>query len=278
MTIKILADSCCDLNDELKKKYNIDIVPLKIFVNNKEFVDDENLDKKELIKSMKEDNDSPKTASPSPNLFVEKFKEVEESFVVTLSSKLSGTFQNANLAKKMFLEEANDKFVHIFDSLSASVGETMISIKIGELIEEGLEKNKIVDKVNKYINEMKTMFVLDSLDNLIKAGRLNKVKGKLASMLNIKPIMEDDGNGDIELLKKARGSRRALKKLVKLIGEKGVNLEEKIIGIAHCNALEKAENLKKEIEEKYNFKDIIIVETAGISTVYANEGGIVIAF
>ncbi len=278
MTIKILADSCCDLNDELKEKYNIDIVPLKIFVNKKEFVDDENLDTEKLLESMKEDNDSPKTASPSPNLFVEKFKKAEESFVVTLSSKLSGTFQNANLAKKMFLEEANDKFVHIFDSLSASVGETMVSIKIGELIEEGLEKNKIVDKINRYISEMETMFVLDSLDNLIKAGRLNKVKGRLASMLNIKPIMEDDGKGNIELLKKARGSKRALKKLVKLIDEKGVDLEEKIIGIAHCNALEKAEILKKEIEEKYNFKDIILVETAGISTVYADEGGIVIAF
>ncbi len=79
-------------------------------------------------------------------------------------------------------------------------------------------------------------------------------------------------------MKKARGSKRALKKLVSLIAENGENFEDKIIGIAHCNALEKAEKLKKEIQNKYNFKDIIIVETAGISTVYANEGGIIIAF
>ncbi|MGM0438209.1 MAG: DegV family protein [Bacillota bacterium] len=278
MTIQILADSCCDLNEKLRKKYNIKIVPLKIFVDDKEFVDDESLNREELINSMQRDNDSPKTASPSPQLFIEKFKEAEKSFVVTLSSKLSGTYQNANLAKSMILEEANDKFIHVFDSLSASAGETIISTKIGELLEKGLDENKIIEKVNEYIDEMKTMFVLDSLDNLIKAGRLNKVKGKLASFFNIKPILGSDGKGEIELLDKARGSKRAFKKLVKLIGEKGENLEEKIIGIAHCNALEKAEKLKRDIEDKYNFKEIIVVETAGISTVYANEGGIVIAF
>ena len=278
MSFKILADSCCDLNEELKEKYDIDIVPLKIFVNGNEFTDDENLDRDKLIKTMRESENSPKTSSPSPNLFIEKFKESDNSFVVTLSSKLSGTYQNASLAQKMFTEKASDNFVHVFDSLSASVGETLVSIKIGEFIEEELDKNSIIEKVNKYINEMKTMFVLDSLDNLVKAGRLNKVKGKIASFFNIKAIMGSNGQGEIQLLKKARGSKRALKKLVKLIGEKGEDLEDKIIGIAHCNALERAEKLKNEIESKYNFRDIVIVETAGISTVYANEGGIVIAF
>ncbi|MGM0410005.1 MAG: DegV family protein [Bacillota bacterium] len=278
MAARIFADSCCDLNEGIKNKYDIEIVPLKIFVNDKEFIDNEKLNKKDLLKSMREDTDSPKTASPSPKQFLEKFKKSDESFVVTLSSKLSATFQNAHLAKDMFLEEANDKFVHIFDSLSASVGETLISIKIGELLREDLKKESIIEKVNEYISEMKTMFVLDSLDNLIKAGRLSKIKGKIASFLNIKPVMGSDGSGNIELMKKARGSKKALKKLVKLIAENGENFEDKIIGIAHCNALKRAKKLKKTIENEYNFKDIIIVETAGISTVYANEGGIIIAF
>ncbi len=198
MKARIFADSCCDLNENLKNKYNIEIIPLKIFVNDKEFLDNENLDKVELLESMRKDSDSPKTASPSPKQFLEKFNKADESFVVTLSSKLSATFQNANLVKDMFLEEANDKFVHIFDSLSASVGETLISIKIGELLKKDLKKEKIIEKVNKYISEMKTMFVLDSLDNLIKAGRLSKLKGKLASFLNIKPVLGDDGDGNIE--------------------------------------------------------------------------------
>ena len=255
MTIQILADSCCDLNEKIKEKYKIKIVPLKIFVDDKEFVDDETLNKEELIESMQRDNDSPKTASPSPQLFIEKFKDAEESFVLTLSSKLSGTYQNANLAKSMILEEVNDKFIHVFDSLSASAGETIISIKIGELVEKGLEKNKIIERVNDYIDQMKTMFVLDSLDNLIKAGRLSKVKGKIASFFNIKPIMGSNGKGEIKLLEKTRGSKRALNKLVNLIGEQGEDLDQKIIGIAHCKALEKAEKLKKDIKNKYNFNE-----------------------
>jgi DegV family protein with EDD domain len=125
---------------------------------------------------------------------------------------------------------------------------------------------------------MQTLFVLDSLDNLIKAGRMGKLKGKIASFFNIKPVLGATEEGTITLVDKARGSKRAIRKLVDKIGEKGENLEEKVLGIAHCNALEKAEYIKEKAAEKYNFREIIIVETAGISTVYANEGGIVLAF
>ncbi len=278
MSARIFADSCCDLNQELKEKLNIEIVPLSIFVNDKQFIDNENLDKEALLSEMRKSKDVPKTASPGPEAFLKKFRQAETVFVVTLSNQLSATYQNAKLAKNMLKDEVEEKFIHIFDSLSASVGETVISAKIGELLEEGYENNKIVKKVNEYIKEMKTMFVLDSLDNLIKAGRLSKIKGKLASILNIKPVMGSDGNGNIKLLEKARGSKKALKRLVELVGEMRVELEDRILGIAHCNALDKAEKVKKEIEKKYNFKKIIVVETAGISTVYANEGGIIIAF
>jgi len=120
--------------------------------------------------------------------------------------------------------------------------------------------------------------VLDSLDNLIKAGRMGKLKGKIASFFNIKAVLGGTREGTITLVDKARGSKRAVRKLIDKIGEKGENLEEKVLGIAHCNALEKAEFIKEQALEKYNFRKIMIVETTGISTVYANEGGIVLAF
>ena len=125
---------------------------------------------------------------------------------------------------------------------------------------------------------MKTFFILESLDNLMKAGRISKIMGHIASALSIKPIMGGDENGTIKLIEKVRGSKRAFKRLVEVIGEQGEGFEDKILGIAHCNALDKAEELKKRIEEKYKFKEIIIVETAGLSTAYANDGGIIIAF
>ncbi len=278
MNAKIVVDSCCDLNVKIRSKYNISTAPLSIDIGDQTFIDDENLDREKLINEMRESDDVPKTASPSPDSFLEIFKDHKNIFVVTLSKELSSTYQNAVLAKNMFVEESEDNFVHIFNSFSAAAGETMIAVKLGELIETGLDRNTIVEKTEEYISEMQTLFVLDSLDNLIKAGRMNKIKGKIASFFNIKPILAGTDEGTITLLDKARGSKRAIRKLVEKIGEKGKDLENKVLGISHCNALERAEYIKEEAFKRYNFRDIIIVETAGISTVYANEGGVVIAF
>ena len=278
MKTKIVVDSCCDLTQEISNKFNISTAPLSIDIGNETFIDDQNLDKEYLLKKMKESSKVPKTASPSPELFLELYKDHDNIFVVTLSDKLSSTYQNAVLAKQMLFDEDKDKFVHVFNSFSAAAGETMIAVKLGELIESGLNRKAIVEKAHEYIAEMQTLFVLDSLDNLIKAGRMNKVKGKIASFFNIKPILAGADDGTITLLNKARGSKKAIRKLVDKIGERGKDLENKILGISHCNALEKAEYIKEEAYKKYNFRDIIIVETAGISSVYANEGGVITAF
>lgn len=227
---------------------------------------------------MRNSSDAPKTASPGPGPFLDLYRKYDNIFVVTLSKELSATYQNAMLAKKMILEEAEDKLIKVFNSFSATVGETMIAYKLGELIEAGFNRDEIIEKTEKYIEEMQTLFVLDSLDNLIKAGRMGKLKGKIASFFNIKPVLGATPEGTITLVDKARGSKRAIRKLIEKIGERGENLEEKVLGIAHCNALEKAEYIKGKAAEKYSFREIIIVETAGISTVYANEGGIVLAF
>lgn len=282
MNSSIVADSCCDLNDDLKEKMEIDLVPLTIEVGSRTLVDDETLDTSELIQLMKDSPKAPVTACPSPVEYMEKFRKGDHIFVVTLSSVLSGSYNSAMLAKRMFQEQVENKFIHVFDSLSACVGETMIAIKLHELIEKNLNHHTIVEKVNLYIKEMKTFFILESLDNLVKAGRLSKLKGKIASTLNIKPIMGENGYGDIKEVEKVRGSKKAFRRLVEIIGEQvgeqEGKFEEKTIGIAHTNALEKAQELKNEILKRYNFKDIVIVETAGISTVYAYDGGIVVAF
>jgi len=278
MDFKIIVDSCCDLTQEIRKRFNISTAPLSIDIEDKHFVDDEMLDRESLLEAMRNSSEAPKTASPGPGPFLDLYRKYDNIFVVTLSKELSATYQNAVLAKDMLLEEAEGKFVKVFNSFSATVGETMIAYKLGELIESGLNRDEIVENAEEYIEEMQTLFVLDSLDNLIKAGRMGKLKGKIASFFNIKPVLGATPEGTITLLDKARGSKRAIKKLIEKIGEKGNNLEEKVLGIAHCNALEKAEYIKEQAAEKYNFREIVIVETAGISTVYANEGGIVLAF
>lgn len=277
MDYKIVADSSCDLNDELKEKLDIGIVPLNILIDNETFIDDENLNISELLITMANSEGHARTSSPSPGDFIKEYEKADTVFVVTLSSQLSGTYNSAMLAKNI-IQESAEKFIHVFDSKSASIGETLISMKIFELIQEQYDKLDIVNKVNQYIKEMKTLFILDNLDNLLKGGRLSKIAAHIASILSIKPIMGGDEDGNIKLVDKVRGSKRSFKRFVELIGIEAGKTEGKTIGIAHCNAPEKANELKEQIEKKYNFKNIVVTEMAGLSTVYANDGGIVVAF
>ena len=170
------------------------------------------------------------------------------------------------------------RFIHVFNSRSASVGEALVCMKIQELARQSLKVSEIVERVNAYIAEMKTFFLLDSLDNLVKSGRMGKVMGKIGSVLSLKLVLGASEEGTIKLFDKARGTKRAFRRLIDQIEEHGERLEEKILGVAHCNAREKAEALKAEVLERFNFKDIIIVETAGVTSIYADHGGIVIAF
>ncbi|MEA4825936.1 MAG: DegV family protein [Clostridium sp.] len=278
MTIKIVADSSCDLSEDIKKELNIDIAPLILQLEGKEYIDDESLDVKQYVKDMGKCEVPPKTACPSPQDYMKRYEGEESVFVVTLSSKLSGSYNSAVLAKDLFLDEFGNKFIHVFDSLSASVGETLITLKINELYKKNLEEVDIVEKVTKYIKEMKTFFLLESLQHLAKAGRLNPIIAKIANMLSIKPIMGSTKEGTIRLVEKTRGYKKAFGRFIDIIGEEGSNFEQKILGIAHCNCLDRALKFKEEVTKRYNFKDVIVVEMSGLSSTYADDGGLVIAF
>jgi DegV family protein with EDD domain len=277
MSIKIVADSSCDLTDEMKSQMNVEIAPLVLQLGDKNYVDDENLDVKQYIKAMAECEVSPKTACPSPNDYMKRYEGPESVFVVTLSNLISGSYNSALVAKDMFLEEAGSKFIHVFDTMSASAGEVVVALKINELAKLNLPETEIVEKITKFIKEMKTFFLLESLEHLAKAGRLNPIIAKVATMLSIKPIMCGE-EGNIKLFEKVRGYKKAFNRLIEVIGEEGKNLEEKVLAIAHCNCLDRALDLKEAVLSKYNFKDIVIVETKGLSSTYADDGGIVIAF
>ncbi len=278
MKVKIIGDSCCDLSEDFKRMMNVQIVPLTIEVEGKTYIDDDSLDTLELLKDMKKSSTVPKTSCPSPDAYMKSYEGEEDVFVVTLSSELSGSYNSAILAKKIYLEENEGKFIYVFDSKSASTGQALIAMKVYELAQEGYESEDIVKKVEAYITEMKTLFILESLDNLIKAGRIGLLKGKLATILSIFPIMKSNEKGQIDLLENIRGSKKAFNRLVDVIGEQGVRLEDRVLAIAHCNCLDKANKFKAEMIARYNFKDIVIFETHGISTVYANDGGLIISF
>lgn len=278
MPIKVIADSANDMNAELKERYSIELVPFKLYIDEKEYVDDDNIDINHFIEEMGKSPTVPRSACPSPGDFLEHMQGNEDCFLVTISSKLSATFNSAILAKNMFLEDFPEKFLHVFDSKSASVGETLISMKIHELYRQNVPNIDIVNQVNQYIKEMKTYFVAGSLSNLIKNGRISKLKGAIATFLRVKPIMGADDEGNIQLIEKTKGNDKPFARLVEIICENANLVEDKVLAIAHVNNMERAKWLKEEILKRCKFKEILILPTAALSSMYCDNKGIIIAF
>ncbi len=274
----IVADSSCDLNPEIADAVDVSIVPFKLYIEGEEYIDDKELNVLNFVSKMIKSPELPRSACPSPNDFMEKFQKAREVFVITISSMLSGTFNSAELAKNLYKEEYPDAKVHVFDSKSASIGETLIAMRVRELINKGLDFETIVENVETYIASQKTLFIAESLENLMKNGRISKFKGRLATALNIKPIMAATDEGEIVLVEKARGSNKAFKRLAEMVSERAGNAQERILAISHCDNPSRAEMLKAEIEKHCKFKDIIIVQTAGLSSLYVDNQGIILTF
>jgi DegV family protein with EDD domain len=250
---------------------------MHLHIEDKVFVDDENLNVDEFLEHMEASPVGAKSAAPSPNSFIEKFIGDESVFVVTVSSKISGTYQNAVAAQRMYLEEYGKKFIHVFDSMSASIGEGIIALKIAEFAKKGLSNIEIVEHVNNFIKNMGTYFLLDKFDNLVKNGRISPYIAKFASLLNIKPICGADGNGQIKLFDKARGYNKAAKRLIEIIKENTPDIENRIVGISHVKCYEKALAFKEELMKVLRVKDVFITEAKGLITIYASRGGFVVS-
>jgi len=278
MLNNIVVDSGCDVSTEIIAGDNCSIahIPLNLQIEDKVYLDDENLDLDLYLSHMESSAVAVKTSAPSPSLFFERFKAGDNVFVVTLSSKLSATYQSAITARDMYVEECGKKFIHVFDSLTASIGEGVIAMKIAELLKKGAGCGEVVDQVNHFIKDMRTYFILDKFDNLVKTGRINPYVAKIASFLNVKPICGDN-DGEIKMVDKARGYTKAARKLVQIIKENTPDIESRVIGITHVKAYEKAVALKEELLSQLRAKDILIQECRGVTTTYANRGGVVVA-
>lgn len=278
MSYKIICDSCTDLPKNLREDSHFHLIPLSIHIDNYTVVDDETFDQKDFLARVAACPNCPKTSCPSPESYKEFYSGDEDIYVVTLSSKLSGSYNSAELARKLYLEEHPNKNIAIFDSCSASAGQAVLAMKIQELAENGLSFENIVNEVKKHRGEMQTKFVLESLETLRKNGRLSNLKAIICNALNIKPIMRGTKEGSIEKLDQARGMQRALQKMVASMGVDAILAEEKICVVAHCNNKQRALYVKGEIEKMLRFKKVIIVDTAGISSFYAGDGGIVVSY
>lgn len=277
MDYVIVMDSCGERTDEMKKDERVIPAPLTMQVDQYSFVDDDTFDQADFLKKIADSPNCPKSACPSPDYYKEAFEKSEKrAYAVTLSAELSGSYNSAVLAKDLVLEERPDMKIHIFNSRSASIGETLITEKIRECEAAGMEFEKLVETVEDYIDGQNTYFVLENLETLRKNGRLSNIKAFVASALKIKPVMGATPEGTIIQLDQARGINKALVKMVEYVTNQVEKPEEKILAISHCNCLERGQMVRDAILQKIKVKDVIFLDTAGISSMYANDGGIII--
>lgn len=278
MSFHIVADSCCELTADMKKRGNIEIAPLTLEVGGESILDDETFDQKYFLKRVAECPECPKSACPSPDYFRKSFLNgAERCYAVTLSAQLSGSYNSAVLGANLAQEENEDLKIHVFNSRSASIGETLIAKKIVECEEAGMSFERVVETVELYISTQHTYFVLENLETLRKNGRLSKTKALVASALKIKPVMGATPEGDIVQLEQARGINKALMKMVDAIVNDAQHVENKTLAISHCNCPERAEMVKEALLERLAVQDVFVLDTQGVSSMYANDGGIIIA-
>lgn len=284
MQYKIIGDSCTDFTPEMWASPVYASVPLVLELGDYSVVDDENFNQRDFLNRVAASPVGPKTACPSPEAYMRAIEEsdAEEVYIVTLSEHLSGSYQSAMVGLQMFEEQHPDlmgKRVHVFGSDSAASGECNLCLEIRERKENGESFDELVKNISEKIRRMRTYFVLESLETLRKNGRLSTVKSLLATALNIKPVMGAI-DGVIVQLDKQRGTNKALKRMVELAvkGAGGAEATAALrVVITHVDAAERAELVKQELLSLAPFREVVITNARGVSTVYASDQGIVIA-
>lgn len=276
MSYRIVVDSCCELQEQYKNDDRFRSVPLTLEVGDYKVVDDESFNQKEFIEKVASSPQVPRSACPSPEQFMEAYRgEEDEVYVVTLSSHLSGSYNSAEVGKNLYLEKYGTKKIHVVDSESASCGETQLAMRIMQYKEAGLSYEDTVKKVETFKRRMRTYFVLDNLETFRKNGRISGVKALTVSALNIKPIMVGVF-GSIEQKGQAIGTNKALTKMADYVVADVPDTKTRTLMITHCNCPERAEYMLDLMKKRATYKDIVVMDMAGVSTMYANDGGIIV--
>lgn len=282
MRYKIVVDSCCDLTPEMRKWDNLKVVPLSLEVADYHIFDDENFDQDDFIARIKANNGIAKSACPAPDAFKKAYEgEYDAVFALTITDKLSGTYNSALQGKMLYEEEYNnDKQIYVFNSLATSGLETIVAQEIKKLADEGKAFDEIVTYINDYIvNHTRLYFCLDSLNALKQNGRLFALAAGLLEKINLKLVCRAK-DGNISPLGKDLTINRALIKMTKLIADevKDKDLSEKKLIITHVCCEERAKFVASKIAERANFGNVEILKASGLNSLYGSEGGILVAF
>ncbi|ASN06541.1 DegV family protein [Virgibacillus necropolis] len=280
MTVKILADSACDLSKTHYNEFNIEMVPLTVQLDEKEYEDGKTITPKAIYDAMR-DGKGPKTSQASQQTFKTIFTSYAEAnqplIYIGFSSELSGTFQAAKIAEQEVKEEYPNAPVYLLDTKCASLGIGLVVIRAAQLAQSGASAEDILETAQYHAEHMEHIFTVDDLEYLYRGGRVSKTAAFVGTLLKIKPILHVDG-GKLIPLEKIRGSKKLLNRIIEIAEERGTDLSEQVIGISHGDDLETAEKLAELLKEKFNPKEIQIEMVGSVIGSHAGPGTIALFF
>lgn len=279
--VKIFTDSAADLPAELVAHYDIGVVPLLISHEDHVFADGRDFTHEQFYQLLAESKQLPTTSQPSPQDFVNAFapylEQGQSVISVNLSSGLSGTVESAILAQANLGSLAEGR-LHIVDSLAASGGQGLLVCLAAELANQGKSITEIVAAIGEARRRLLHLFTLDTLENLVKGGRISRAKATLGELLNIKPILWLDENGKIDNLEKVRGRKKSLKYLAsKCLAEVDVESYH-YLGISHANSPNEAAALAEELQQALPYASIVVSNIGATIGTHTGAGCIAVFY
>lgn len=280
MTIKILADSACDLTEKYYNELDIEMVPLTVHLNDEDYKDGIDITPKTVYDAMRE-GAMTKTSQVSPQTFKTIFTSYVEKnqplVYLAFSSELSGTYQTAKMIEQEIKEKNPDAPIYILDTKCASIGYGLVVYRVAELAKNGATVEELLEIATYHANHMEHIFTVDDLEYLYRGGRVSKTAAFVGSLLKIKPLLHVE-NGKLIPIEKIRGSKRVLGRMLSIMEERGIDFSNQTIGISHGDDLETAEKLAQLINEKFNPKEIIIEMVGSVIGAHSGPGTIALFF
>jgi DegV family protein with EDD domain len=265
--INILTDSTADLSKDILEKYQISTIAMYIHLNGRNYKDGSEIQAQAMFDTVQRTGQYPTTSAPSPGDFMKFFNREEPTIYLGVSSKLSTTFRNAQLA----LEELDNRTIDLIDTLSISTGYGQVVLKAAEWRDEGMKFEELSQRLRDFITKTRGIFILDTLDYLYHGGRCSSIEHFVASMLKIHPFLKIRQDGTLGVLQKVRGERfRAVKALFSYFEEQLSISKISRIFITHLNCQDEADFLIERIQELGKPIEIL---TAQVGCVLATHSG-----
>lgn len=246
--VAILVDSCNDIPEELTEKYGFYTMPLVINYSNRSYKDRIDISPQEVYDSFKQE--IPKTSLPLPSDIMSLLDQIkadgyDQVLASIISSGLSGTFQSMNL----IAQSRDDMQIEVVDTLNIGIGSGFVAIYAAELLEQGLDFETVVSKTRAAVPDSNVFFGLETLEYLIKGGRIGKVSGILGSALKIKPIISCDSEGIYDTIAKVRGRKKNIAKMIEIARDTISNHKNYYLALCHGDALEEMLEMKEEVND-----------------------------